>query len=563
MNAFLLYMLKVGACLSLFYGLFWLCLKNETYFHLNRFYLVSSLILAFILPAFPVASPFLMAPMAELPPAPAFSALPARSPGAAAVLPLLYAAGAAFFLLRLGIHLIRLAGVVRRSGVRRAGAFRIVAVDRDFAPFSFLGLVFINGRRTADVDLRRILAHEQVHVRQGHTFDVLLMELVVVLQWFNPFVWPYKKALRETHEYLADAGVIAQGFGPLGYRRLVFEQHVGAALFEFGNNFKQSQIKRRITMMSKNPSSGASRLKLLLAVPLVLGLVLVFAYPRAAAPPGSSITPSRGGQTSPPPDKAELKLKAEKLIQECRQLEQLDKEIGLKLKQAGDDTTKKELVLKRDDVRKKLQHCRQALIDTGFAPPPADKSDMMKLKAEYKMLDEKAADIRAEMEKTEDPAKKAELKQTLEKIAAKQEDIKKMASKDGAPHAKMTMDDLKKMSQELDAKKAQVQGELEKTEDAAKKAELEATLKKIAAKQEDLKQMAAHEGILVKKITLDDLKKMSVELEAKGADVKAQLEKTDDPSKKAELKELLQKIQQKQEDVKSKIHELESAKAVK
>jgi len=501
MNPFLLYMLKVASCLSLFYAFFRLGLRKETYFHLNRLYLVSSLLLAFILPAFPVASPFLTAPAAagEMPKTMSIP-IAARSFGPADALLLIYAAGAMFFLLRFGAHLVRLAGVVRRSGIRRAGAFRIVAVDKDFAPFSFLGLVFINAQRIADGDLRRILAHERVHVRQGHTFDVLLMELVVILQWFNPFVWPYKKALRETHEYLADAGVIAQGFGPVGYRRLVFEQHVGAALFEFGNNFKQSQIKRRITMMSKNQSSGASRLKLLLAVPLVLALVLVFAYPRAAAPAAPSLTLTRGGQTSAPPDKVELKAKAEKLIQELMKLEDLDKQIGLKMEQAADDATKKELVLKRDDVRKKIEHTRQALIETGYAPPPADKADMMNLKAEYKMLDEKAADVRTEMEKTEDPAKKTELKAMLEKIAAK---------------------------------------------------------------QEDLKQMAAHEGILVKKVTIDDLKKMSVELEAKGADVKAQLEKTDDPSKKAELKELLQKIQQKQADVKFRIQEAESAKAVK
>lgn len=370
MTPFLLYMLKVAACLSLFYAFFLAVLRRETYFHLNRLYLVGSLLLAFLLPAFPVASPFLTAPIGAAgarPPAMAASTPAPFSPAAA--LPFVYAAGAAFFLLRLGAHLVRLAGLVRRSGIRRAGAYRIVAVDRDFAPFSFLGLVFINARRIADGDLRRILAHEGVHVRQGHTFDVLLMELVVILQWFNPFVWPYKKALRETHEYLADAGVIAQGFGPVGYRRLVFEQHVGAALFEFGNNFKQSQIKRRITMMSKNQSSGASRLKLLLAVPLVLALVLVFAYPRAAAPSAPSLTITRGGQTAAPATEIELKAKAEKLLQELTQLQDLDKQIGLKMEQASDDATKKELALKRADVQKKIEHARQSLIATGFAPP--------------------------------------------------------------------------------------------------------------------------------------------------------------------------------------------------
>lgn len=496
MNALLLYMLKVGACLTLFYALFWLCLKNETYFHLNRFYLVSSLVLAFLLPAFPVASPFLTAPASPFPPAPALPAASGRPLDPSAVLPFVYAAGVAFFLLRLGAHLIRLADVVRRSGVRRSGTFRIVSVDRDFAPFSFLGLVFINGRRLEDGDLRRILAHEQVHVRQGHTVDVLLMEIVVILQWFNPFVWPYKKALRETHEYLADAGVIAQGFGPVGYRRLVFEQHVGAALFEFGNNFKQSQIKRRITMMSKNPSSGASRLKLLLAVPLVLGLALVFAYPRAAAPSAPAMTPAGAWRT--PPDKAELKAKAEKLLKEIQNLEETDKMIGLKMEQASDDATKKELALKRDDVRKKIEACKKALLDTGFSPPPA--KDAKSLEAQYRMLSEKAADVEAELKKTDDPEKQAKLKQTLEHIHAKQAEIKKTAGKEAVVH---------------------------------------------------------------QKLTLDDLRKMSVEIEAKEADVRAKLEKAGGPSEKAELEDLLKKILQKKDSVATKIKEMEAAKTVK
>ena len=127
----------------------------------------------------------------------------------------------------------------------------VVFVENDLAPSSFFNIIFLNPSNISQSDFNRIIAHELVHIKQFHSIDIILLELITILQWFNPFVWPYKKSLQETHEFLADYGVIAQGFSTAKYQLLMFEQHVGVKLFEFANNFKQSQIKRRITMMSK------------------------------------------------------------------------------------------------------------------------------------------------------------------------------------------------------------------------------------------------------------------------------------------------------------------------
>jgi beta-lactamase regulating signal transducer with metallopeptidase domain len=266
MNPFLHYVLEAGVCLAFFYSVYWLFLKKETYFHLIRAYLVSSLLLSFIIPALNISSPFFIvrdaADGVRLPQIPSFA--PDRSIDIAAILLVVYAAGVLLFLARLVLHLANLAGVVRRNGVRSCDGLKIVSIEKDFSPFSFLHFVFINSRNLTEVNLRHILAHEEVHIRQCHSLDILLVELVTIMQWFNPFVRPYKKALQETHEYLADFGVIAQGFSTAKYQLLMFEQHVGAKLFEFANNFKQSQIKRRITMMSKIKSRNVAKLKLLL-----------------------------------------------------------------------------------------------------------------------------------------------------------------------------------------------------------------------------------------------------------------------------------------------------------
>jgi ABC-type multidrug transport system fused ATPase/permease subunit len=440
MTPVLVYLLKAAAGLTVLYAGYWLLLKNETYFLLNRIYLVSSIVLSFLLPAFPIVSPF---PASAT--APSLDALAAAAPvggagfGWAQVLPLVYAVGALFFLVRLGAHLVRLFVLVRRNGIRRNGALRVVAVDRDFSPFSFLGLVFINARGLPPGDLRSILAHELVHVRQGHSIDVLLMELAVVLQWFNPFVWPYKKALRETHEYLADSGVIAQGFGAATYRRLVYEQHVGPALFEFGNNFKQSQIKRRILMLSRKPSSRAARLKLLLALPLTLALVLAFAHPPAAAQVSAAdkkaaeqkaanhqkITIAEANSVDP-----EIKAKAVKIFDEIQKLEQMSKEISLKIEAEKDDATRQALAEKRVQIQKKTEELWGKLKEMGMLPPPPPPLPSVdQLNKTLAELSAKEADVQAKLKGTTDIQQRAELDDTLSKIALKRASIKQLLEK--------------------------------------------------------------------------------------------------------------------------------------
>src|SRR5512136_490167 len=258
MSDFLRYSLQSAVCLVFFYGAYCLFLKKETYFFLNRMYLVSSMLLALVIPVIHIPSPLLTVPAGGSGTSPVYPLTVApRHIHGGEIAMAAYLAGVLLFLTRFLLHLAKLHRVVRRNGIRWEYDMRVVSIDREFSPFSFLNVVFLNDRDIRADNLQRILAHERVHVQQYHSLDILLMELVIIFQWFNPFVWPYKKSLQETHEYLADEGVIAQGFSVTMYRLLVFEQHVGARLFELANNFKQSQIKRRLTMMSKIKSKNA------------------------------------------------------------------------------------------------------------------------------------------------------------------------------------------------------------------------------------------------------------------------------------------------------------------
>jgi len=187
-----------------------------------------------------------------------------------------YLLGVLFFLTKFFFQLIKIFLLVRKYGINRQHGVNIVFTDKSFAPFSFFNLVFISKSETTD-NKREIIAHEQVHVKQRHTVDLIFMELLTLFQWFNPFVWLYKKSLKEIHEYLADDGVIEQGYNSADYQELIFNQVFGSQVFQLANNFNHSLIKRRFIMMKKMKSKKFTSLKVMLSIPLTLALVFVFA----------------------------------------------------------------------------------------------------------------------------------------------------------------------------------------------------------------------------------------------------------------------------------------------
>jgi len=477
MTPALSYVLKTALCLTLFYLAYEIFLKKETFFQLNRFFLVAGLWLSFIIPAFPVASPFRTFTVTGAGDISLLSAPPSGGFMPADLLIVLYAAGVLAFLARFGFQLLKLRRVVQAHGIRRLRGVKIVAVDRLFSPFSFFDLIFLDPGPSPDADIRRILAHEQVHIRQLHSLDILLMEIVLSLQWFNPFVWPYKKALQATHEYLADAGVIAQGFSPVRYQLHMFEQHVGAPLFEFGHNFKKSQIKRRIMMLSKTKSPAAARLKLLLALPLALGLILAFAQPRLVAGPAAV------QETVVKDDEA--RMQADHVKTELERLAAMEKEVRDKLATTQDESAKKELEM----MLKKIAAKKHEL--TGPVPGVQVMDSPEQLKAMAVELQAKEEALKMEFEKTTDESKKVEIKAALSKTREKEEQLKIMFERGKTSGAYLpSKEECRKMMAELDAKEADVRAKLAETTNPEEKAKLEQLLEKIAAKRESLKKSA-------------------------------------------------------------------------
>jgi len=485
MNDPLRFVLESGVCLALFYTAYWIFLKRETFFQLNRIYLVSSLLLSLFIPALNISSPFfsVQVPEAALR-VPQTQPLPSHTLSFANLLLIIYGAGVFLFLARFVFHLAKLFIVVRKTGVRDSNGVKLVPVDKEFSPFSFFHIVFINKRDLSSGDLQHVLAHERIHICQYHSLDILIIELVTIFQWFNPFVRPYKKSLQETHEYLADCGVIAQGFSTARYRLLILEQHVGAQLFELANNFKQSQIKRRLTMMSKLKSKNAAKLKLLLVLPLASFLVLAFANPRPtkADPSPAPTLQEKVGQSE------EEQIKKEKIAQakeELSILKEKEKDLRTKLESVNDPEKKKELKATLVKVLEKEKMIEEFLQNPG-APIHVKVID---LEAEYKMLKEKEVTLRQKLEATNDPEKQAELKDSLKKVLAKQAALKPELEGHGNP-GEYTVEDLKKEYMMLKEKEAAIRAKLEETKDPGKAAELKVMLEDVLKKQAKTKEKA-------------------------------------------------------------------------
>jgi hypothetical protein len=508
MTSLIRYLLESAVCLTFFYLVYRAFLRKETFFGLNRLFLISSLLLSFVIPVLDLPSPFFKSPVIQETSIPNISPAPSGRPWPIAeIFLLVYGLGVLIFMIRFAAHLIGLFRVVKKYGRRTQDGVRVVSIDKDFAPFSFLNIVFINSQSLSEPNLRRIIAHEKIHIRQHHSLDILLVELATILQWFNPFVRPYKKSLQETHEYLADNGVIAQGFNVAKYQLLIFEQHVGVKLFEFANNFKQSQIKRRLTMITKIKSKGAAKLKILLIIPLASFLTLAFAQPRPAdtlqaTDPAearmlsndvSSLPNQTPDQVSSEEKLKQEQMKKQKLAQmkdDLAKLQEKEMTIRKKLESVTDSNERAELESMLKKVTLKSADLKSALEANGnhggngeLNPTPAEA-----LKRELKMLKEKEAVVREKLAATHSAEEKAKLTQILDEIHHRQQVAETKLGPGGGPLDSMSVEGLSSEYEKLKDMEQKIKTKMESATDAQQKAELKDLLKKVLEKQEMLKQ---------------------------------------------------------------------------
>ena len=299
LNDLIVFIYESGICLAVLFAMYWLFLRKETYFHFNRFYLLGSVIVAFTLPLIKLGlfeNGNDISALGGISNVVDTIRIPAITIEAGSgytfslsnswqnLVLVAYLAGTFLLLARTILGIARVTMLKRRGRVVRHKAYSIVFMEQKLAPFSFLKTIYINESLTEAQDRAYIISHERIHIRQLHTYDNLFVEFFLAIFWFNPFMWFLKGALRNTHEYLADNGVLKGNTSRTRYQSLLLKQILGFSPMPVTSSFN-STIKKRIKMMCKNKSSVLAKFKPLLLVPVITFLMLVFACNEEPAQP--------------------------------------------------------------------------------------------------------------------------------------------------------------------------------------------------------------------------------------------------------------------------------------
>ena len=275
MIEFLIYDLKVAVLLAVFYMFYRLMLARETFHHVNRIVLLLTAAASFVLPlcvitihetvtmqraAHVAVGSFQVDAIGEE------SAMPLWQ----IVLPVLFIIGMVTTLVRILLSLFRIIRIIRHSELhpQTDGTTICVTGNASLAPFSWMHYIVMN-RSDYKISDAAILAHERGHIRLHHSWDLLLVDSLTALQWFNPAMWMLRSDLRAIHEYEADAAVLSQGINARQYQYLLITKAVGFGGYSLANGINHSTLKNRINMMLHTKSNRRSLLKLLALLPIV------------------------------------------------------------------------------------------------------------------------------------------------------------------------------------------------------------------------------------------------------------------------------------------------------
>lgn len=282
MNVPLMYFCKVNIAIALFYLMYRLFFIKDTFWEVRRYYLLSSVLLSFAYPLISIGSWFIKQEAVNSMIV-KFALLPEMNVGTvhhSTILSfenlalILYGVGVVVLLIRMLIQLISILFIRSRHKKQWVQGKSVIVLENKVTPFSFFGWVFLNPSLHSEHEVSEILAHELTHVRQGHSFDVIIGEMLTVLFWFNPFTWLLKNEIRQNLEFLADNQVIESGFNSKNYQYHLLQLSFQSLQFNLGNKFNVSPLKKRITMMNQQKTSKAGLLKYLIIAPLALALIL-------------------------------------------------------------------------------------------------------------------------------------------------------------------------------------------------------------------------------------------------------------------------------------------------
>lgn len=291
METFGLYSLKAGIILALFGMIYHICLQKETFYRFNRFFLLFGMGIALLLPLYSVhyivevgtdLSAFLIEGI-DYP-----EAVTTGTNEDSALLqlcyrflPVIYITGISVLIIFRLFGFLHLLFAIRKNETKQYSNYNLIESSDFQGAFSFFRYIFISGQ-LQEYEKRIILKHEETHVRQKHWIDLVFINLLNLLWWFNPVIWLYEKAIRNNHEYLADQAVLTD-HKQTEYQKTLVNQWFKVPVFPITNSFSYSNNLKRLSMMKKNTSNPVKQLFALIAIPALALFLWAFAEPEYVA----------------------------------------------------------------------------------------------------------------------------------------------------------------------------------------------------------------------------------------------------------------------------------------
>lgn len=285
MENLLIYFLKANGLIILFYLMYVLFLRKETFFVSNRWYLISGLALSLILPlitftktiwieptpipesydeAIPISYNTIEVPVQENP------------LDWSLIVTTAYAVISILIVMKITLELASFFNKIRKHQKQKETDFTLIHSDTTENPFSFFHYIVINPNRFSKEEFQHILTHESIHVKQKHSIDVLLSKLFCAFFWANPIIWLYRKAMLQNLEFIADSETFQQIENKYEYQRTLLKVVTHQHDLSITNQFYQSLIKKRIVMLHTNQSNKRNVWKYATILPLLVGFMLLF-----------------------------------------------------------------------------------------------------------------------------------------------------------------------------------------------------------------------------------------------------------------------------------------------
>lgn len=273
--------LKIIACSAIFIALYYLFLEKEKTFKFNRFYLLFALIFSYVVPFLTIKLPRVKSPktpvifqenmQGTIIQTPIFE----ESFDWSQIILLIYGIITLFFLSKGLISILKISKL--KGNLLKINNQKVKILQEKTSPFSFLNTIYLGNDYVKNDEIdERIFLHEQNHIRQKHSWDLIFLEILKIISWFNPALYFYKKAVKTNHEFLADEEVLNQNFEVKSYQSLILSEILNAQKLNLTNPFNYNNTKKRFIMMTKSNSKYA-KLKKILSFPMAILLLFFFA----------------------------------------------------------------------------------------------------------------------------------------------------------------------------------------------------------------------------------------------------------------------------------------------